>query len=154
MRNFLRNLIGISSLTSSNLKFKFAKGSTPPTRSNDAVGYDIYYDGPNVTLEPGKQHIFKTGYFSEFDHGWVALIQDRSGLGARGLKVLGGVIDPDYRGEWGVILQNTSKLPFVIGNGHRIAQFLMLRCDVSSFERVESLSDTERGDGSYGSTGK
>src|SRR5689334_3676060 len=95
-----------------------------PTKGSPfAAGYDLY-SSENTIIEPGQTSIVKIGLASEFSLGYVALIWDRSGMGVKGMHRFAGVIDCDYRGEWGVVLHNTKKEPFVITIGDRIAQVL------------------------------
>lgn len=122
-------------------------------RPGDA-GYDLTYRGPEVILRHGCPTLLGLGVHTEFDSNYVAIIHDRSGMGAQGIHVLGGVIDSSYRGEWKVILINLAYEPIVIQSGQRIAQVLFhLIPEVS--EIVQSnLAPSGRGHGGFGSTGK
>ena len=98
-----------------------------------------------------------TGLFVELPEGYEMQIRPRSGLAAKhGITVLNspGTIDADYRGEIKVILVNLSNEPFVIQAGERIAQMVVARHEQIEWDEVEVLSDTERGAGGFGSTGK
>ncbi len=106
-------------------------------------------------LQPGERKLFKTGLAMEFPEGYVALIWPRSGLSyKRGIDVLAGVIDSGYRGDYGVILLNTGAVSLVVKKGERIAQLLFQKISLPKFEEVDSLEDSHRGDGGFGSTGK
>ena len=98
-----------------------------------------------------------TGLFVELPEGYEMQIRPRSGLAAKhGITVLNspGTIDADYRGEIKVILVNLSNTPFTIEPGERIAQMIVARYEQVEWQAVESLSETERGAGGFGSTGK
>lgn len=109
-----------------------------------------------ITLNPLERTIVKTGLFIELPIGFEAQIRPRSGLAAKkGITVLNapGTIDADYRGEIGVILVNLSKKPFIIENGDRIAQMVIAKFERAQWNEVSELSETERGEGGFGSTG-
>ena len=98
-----------------------------------------------------------TGLYVELPEGYEMQIRPRSGLAAKhGITVLNspGTIDADYRGEIKVILVNLSNTPFTIEPGERIAQMIVARYEQVEWQAVESLSETERGAGGFGSTGK
>ena len=108
------------------------------------------------TLKPLERSIVGTGLFIELPIGIEAQVRPRSGLAAKkGITVLNapGTIDADYRGEIGVILVNLSKEDFVIQNGERIAQLVIAKHERAEWEEAEALSETERGEGGFGSTG-
>lgn len=110
-----------------------------------------------ITLKSLERTIVKTGLFIELPVGYEAQVRPRSGLAAKnGITVLNspGTIDADYRGEIGVILVNLSKDDFVIKNGERIAQLVIAKHEQVSWIEVESLEESERGAGGFGSTGK
>lgn len=99
----------------------------------------------------------KTGLFLEIPKGYEAQVRPRSGLALKkGITVLNspGTIDADYRGEVGVILVNLSQSPFVVEDGDRIAQMVFAEVTQAEWEVTEELSQTERGAGGFGSTGK
>ena len=109
-----------------------------------------------ITLNPLERTIVKTGLFIELPIGYEAQVRPRSGLAAKkGITVLNspGTVDADYRGEIGVILVNLSNEPFVIENGERIAQLIIAQHERAEWIEVETLSETSRGDGGFGSTG-
>ena len=98
-----------------------------------------------------------TGLFIALPKGYEAQVRPRSGLALKhGITVLNspGTVDADYRGELRVILVNLSNEPFVINNGERIAQMVVTRHEQVTWEPVEVLDETERGDGGFGHTGK
>ncbi|OEY71312.1 dUTP diphosphatase [Salegentibacter salarius] len=109
-----------------------------------------------VTLKPLERTIVKTGLFIELPVGYEAQVRPRSGLAAKkGITVLNapGTIDADYRGEIGVILVNLSNEEFTIENGERVAQMVIAKHEHISWEEVETLEETTRGAGGFGSTG-
>ncbi|MDA0325932.1 MAG: dUTP diphosphatase [Bacteroidetes bacterium] len=110
-----------------------------------------------IVLPPMERVIIPTGLFMELPVGYEAQVRPRSGLAAKhGLTVLNspGTVDADYRGEIGVILVNLSNTAFTIKNGERIAQMVIAKHDRAEWEEVQSLSDTSRGTGGFGSTGR
>lgn len=124
-----------------------------PTRSHNSAGYDLYACQDTV-LPAGSTVIVPTGITVEFRPGFAALIWDRSGMGAKGIHRFAGVIDADYRGPWGVVLYNSTNKPFEIKAGDRIAQVLFQEVKCLPVKEVSELSDTSRGAGGFGSTGK
>lgn len=107
-------------------------------------------------LKPLERSIVGTGLFIELPVGVEAQVRPRSGLAAKkGITVLNapGTIDADYRGEIGVILVNLSNEDFTIQNGERIAQLVIAKHERAEWVEVETLSDTDRGEGGFGSTG-
>jgi dUTP pyrophosphatase len=122
-----------------------------------SAGMDLraYISEPRV-LKPLERSIVGTGLFIELPIGIEAQVRPRSGLAAKkGITVLNapGTIDADYRGEIGVILVNLSNEEFTINNGERIAQLVIAKHDRAEWEEVELLTETERGEGGFGSTG-
>ncbi|EIJ38391.1 dUTP diphosphatase [Galbibacter orientalis] len=122
-----------------------------------SAGMDIRanIDAP-IVLKPLERTIVKTGLFIELPIGSEAQVRPRSGLAAKkGITVLNapGTIDADYRGEIGVILINLSNEDFTVENGERIAQLVIAKHEHISWEEVEILSETKRGEGGFGSTG-
>jgi dUTP pyrophosphatase len=107
-------------------------------------------------LKPLERSIVGTGLFIELPIGYEAQVRPRSGLAAKkGITVLNapGTIDADYRGEIGVILVNLSNEEFTIQNGERIAQLVIAKHERAEWIEVQELSETDRGEGGFGSTG-
>lgn len=130
----------------------------PTYGSQEAAGADLYacMDSP-VTILPGQSEWIYTGIALEVPKGCAGLIYARSSLGVkRGLAPANkvGVIDSDYRGEICVVLHNHSSQPQIVNPGERIAQFVITPVLTPRFEEADSLSDTDRGVGGFGSTGK
>ena len=135
-----------------------ARAVEPKYGSVDAAGADLYaiMDAP-LTLAPGETALVHTGLAVEIPTGFVGLVCARSGLATkRGLAPANkvGVIDADYRGEIMVALHNHSAESQTIDHGERIAQFLITPVLTPAYEEAEELSDTDRGAGGFGSTGK
>ena len=131
--------------------------------NNDAVvpnyakigdaGMDIYSSVEEKIL-PGEIKRISAGIKMEIPEGYVGLVWDKSGVAFNnGIKTMGGVIDSGYRGEIMIILTNLSNEPFKIKKGQKIAQMLIQKVESMEIETVNSLSDTDRGDGGFGHTG-
>jgi len=125
-----------------------------PTRAHhDDAGLDIYcYE--SVTLLPHEARNIPTGVAFEIPEGYVLLVWDKSSIGAKGIKTLGGVIDAGYRGEAFITLHNLRDEPYTFEAGHKLAQFLIQKVELWEVEEVHELSETKRGAGALGSTGK
>ena len=111
----------------------------------------------DIILKPLERSIIPTGLFMALPVGYEAQVRPRSGLAAKyGLTVLNspGTIDADYRGEIGVILVNLSNVDFTIKNGERVAQMVIAKHERAKWNPVQSLSETSRGAGGFGSTGR
>ena len=109
-----------------------------------------------VVLEPQARMLIPTGLFIELPEGYEAQVRPRSGLALKhGITVLNspGTIDADYRGEIKVLLINHGQDPFTIQNGERIAQMVIAQHATVQWVETQSRSNTERGEGGYGSTG-
>ena len=130
----------------------------PERKTSGSAGYDLCAClASEFTIEPGDLVMISTGLAVELDEGYSAMIFTRSGLGIKhGIHVSNGVgvIDSDYRGEIHVGLTNSSKIPYKIMPGERIAQMIIMRVFTPEIEEMEELSETDRGNGGFGSTGK
>ncbi|MBU0706850.1 dUTP diphosphatase [Patescibacteria group bacterium] len=122
-------------------------------RADDA-GLDLF-SCEDYTIQPKTRHTFSLGFALELPRGYVSLIWDKSGLASKqGLTTLGGVIEWSYRGEYKLILHNTSDQPYDVKKGDKLAQMLIQPVESVTIEEVDKLSDTERGSGGFGSTGR
>ena len=136
------------------------KSSNPLPRyeSAQAAGMDIRCNiSESITLQPMERRLFPTGLYIELPAGYEAQIRPRSGMALkRGITVLNtpGTIDADYRGEVGVILINLSGEAQTIEPGERICQMVIARHEQPEVIEVEALSDTERGAGGFGHSGR
>ena len=130
----------------------------PTFGSKEAAGADLYACLEEcVTIEPGGTAFIPTGLAMELPQGYVGLIYARSGLACkRGLAPANkvGVIDSDYRGEFIVALHNHGAQPQTISDGERIAQLVVAPILTPEYVETATLSDTQRGQGGFGSTGK
>lgn len=134
------------------------KGAVVPCyKTAGAAGADVCaLLDDKVVLKPGERTILPTGLFFEIPQGYEIQVRPRSGLAAKnGVTVLNtpGTIDSDYRGELKVILINLGDSNFEISSGDRIAQIVVAPVTLGNFIQVESISETERGTGGFGSTG-
>lgn len=117
------------------------------------AGMDLYAV-VDMILKPGERASVPTGVAMALPDGYVALVWDKSGVSHKfGVKVLGGVIDSGYRGEYLIGLVNLSQEDFEIKAGQKIAQLLIQKVEHPEMEEVAELDDTSRGDGRFGSTG-
>jgi dUTP pyrophosphatase len=125
------------------------------TEQSAGVDLEAAVDAP-VTLKPGERTLVPTGLAMALPEGYEAQVRPRSGLAAKnGVTVLNspGTIDADYRGEVKVILANLGNDPFTIERGMRIAQMVIAAYTRVTFQAVDKLDETARGEGGFGSTG-
>ncbi|NTW14407.1 MAG: dUTP diphosphatase [Candidatus Moranbacteria bacterium] len=134
---------------------KLHRDAKLPTRAHEGdAGLDLYALR-GIMLGPGERTSVPTGIAIAVPAGHVGLIMDRSGLAAKhGITTLGGVIDSNYRGEWGIIMLNTSDAAYEVVPGERVAQMLVVPIAYPEVCEVAELDDTIRGEGRFGSTGK
>ena len=123
-----------------------------------AAGADLYVcmDEPSITIESGETVFVHTGLAVELPEGTVGLVYARSGLAMkRGIAPANkvGVVDSDYRGEIMVAMHNHSKVAQTIEKGERVAQFVVTPYFTADFDEVETLGESGRGTGGFGSTG-
>lgn len=130
----------------------------PAYETAHAAGMDLRaFTNEEITIKPLQRLLVPTGLHIELPIGYEAQIRPRSGLAYKhGIGIVNspGTIDADYRGEIKVLLVNLSDTAFVINNGDRIAQMVIAKHETINWESVEELSDTARGEGGYGHTGK
>ena len=135
-----------------------SNNALPKYESEQAAGMDIRCNiSEPITLQPLERKLIPTGLFIELPVGYEAQIRPRSGLALkRGLTVLNtpGTIDADYRGEVGVILINLSGEAQTIEPGERICQMVIARHETPEVVEVQELSETERGAGGFGHSGR
>ena len=144
-----------------NVKIKMTRNMPAPAYATDgAAAMDLRAaldEGEVITLAPGERALIPTGvHISPETSDVVAIVAGRSGLGIKHGVTLSnsiGVIDSDYRGEICVGLFNTSKEPFTVCRGDRIAQMMFMTVYTAAFLQVDTLDETERGAGGFGSTG-
>ena len=135
-----------------------SNNTLPAYETLHAAGMDLraYIESP-VSLKPLERKLVPTGLYIELPEGFEAQIRPRSGLAYKhGISIVNapGTIDADYRGEIGVLLVNLSDQVFEINPGDRIAQMVVARHEKVDWQEVELLTETSRGAGGYGHTGK
>ncbi|MFN3342146.1 MAG: dUTP diphosphatase [Flavobacteriales bacterium] len=134
-----------------------SKHSLPAYETIGSAGMDLRANiAEPIVLKPLERKLVPTGLFIELPLGTEAQVRPRSGLALKkGITVLNspGTVDADYRGEIGVILVNLSNEDFIINDGERIAQMVIARHERAEWEQSESLEDSQRGAGGFGSTG-
>lgn len=140
--------------------FNNSKNELPQYATPQSAGLDLRANiQQDIVLNPGQRTLVPTGLHIQLPVGYEAHIRPRSGLAIKhGITCLNspGTIDADYRGDVGVILINHGTEPFVIKQGDRIAQMVIVKHETAEWESVESmdqLEDTERGSDGYGHTG-
>lgn len=132
----------------------------PDYETAGSAGADLRANLPNcepISLMPGARALVPTGLRIEIPNGYEVQIRPRSGLALKHgitLPNAPGTIDSDYRGPLGVIVLNAGELPFAIQHGDRIAQMVVAPVVQARFELVSGLSETDRGEGGFGSTGR
>jgi dUTP pyrophosphatase len=128
----------------------------PERATARSAGYDLRSADPDFVLEPGDIRLVGSGLAMELPPDVECQVRPRSGLATRHgvtLPNAPGTIDPDYRGEVRVALQNLGRSPVTVRRGERIAQLVFARFEALDVEEVRTLSETERGTGGFGSTG-
>jgi dUTP pyrophosphatase len=130
-------------------------GARLPVRGSEfAAGADLSCIEP-FTLDPGERRLIPTGLAFEIPPGYYGRVAPRSGLAVRyGIDTLAGVIDADYRNECQVLLVNLGDKPVSFEAGERIAQLIIERAASCDYVWAEELSETKRGTGGFGSTGR
>lgn len=143
---------------STTVRYRMAEGAEDlaPAKSHaDDAGFDLRAREP-LDLAPGRRALIPTGLFLELPDGWEGQVRPRSGLAAKkGITILNspGTIDAGYRGEVCVILFNTGDEPLPVARGDRIAQLVIQRLAEVSLVPADSLADSLRSAGGFGSTG-
>jgi deoxyuridine 5'-triphosphate nucleotidohydrolase len=140
--------------TEFNIQLLTKTAKTPTRGSADAIGYDLYFDNTHpITIQPGTIQPLKTGIAIQCPDGTYARIAPRSGLTIKNnLTTLAGVIDPDYRGNVTVLIQNFGKVNQIIQPQQRIAQLILEQATTLPIKVVNDLVTTERGNQGFGST--
>ena len=134
---------------------KLKEDAKLPTHGHPGDAGMDFYSIEEIFFAPREQKRVPTGVAVEIPEGNVGLIWDKSSISFKhGLKVFGGVIDACYRGEIIMCLTNLSDKPFTLEKGHKVAQMIIQKFEHCDIVEVEELSETIRGDGREGSTGK
>lgn len=117
------------------------------------AGMDLFSIEDKI-IKAGEREIIGTGIGMEYPEGFCTLIWDKSGMAANsGIKVMGGVFEHIYKGEYKIILLNTTKQDYEVKKGQKIAQILVQPIITAEIEEVKELSESPRGEGRFGSTG-
>ncbi|MBN2260923.1 MAG: dUTP diphosphatase [Clostridiales bacterium] len=129
----------------------------PNYKTSGSAGMDImaYLESP-ITLMPLERKLIPTGLFIALENGFEAQLRPRSGMAIKhGISLVNavGTIDSDYRGEIKIPAINLSDEPFTIHSGDRIAQMIIAKYEQAEFDEVDTLDETDRGSGGFGSTG-
>ena len=134
---------------------KVDKEMPDPAYARDGdIAFDLRSVEVDYILKPMEKKVFRTGIKVEIPPGHVGSIRDRSGLPAKhSIHTMAGVIDPNFRGEMGVILINLSNQDFKVEKYMRIAQMLIIKAEVVEFNLVDELSETNRGENWQASSG-
>jgi len=137
---------------------KLREDAVIPTKAYDhAAAFDLY-SCEDKTLEPNEKYVFKIGISTIIPKGYCVVFKDKSGLAAKhGLHCLAGLIDEDYRGEYGVIMVNLGKEKVKISKGEKICQAMILPVPKVTIEEVQDFgeeAETARGKGGFGSSGR
>ena len=133
---------------------RLKEGAKLPTYAHPGdIGMDLY-SMEEITLKPGEHAFIYHGFALEFPEGYGALVMDKGSISKIALKTLGGVFDAGYRGEYNTHLINLSEKPYTIEPGDKVAQLVIVPIDIAELEETEILSDSSRGEGAFGSTGR
>lgn len=139
------------------IKIKSLSGSVPSYETEGSAGMDLRaFEKEPVLIRPGERKLIHTGLYMEIEPGYEVQIRARSGLALKqGICLANGIgtIDSDYRGEVGILLMNAGRDDFIVHNGDRIAQMVVLKYEKAEIIQSEELSETDRGSGGFGHTG-
>jgi dUTP pyrophosphatase len=117
------------------------------------VGMDLYAM-ETVTVKPGEHYRFWHGFALEFPEGYGAIILDKGSISKAGFAHLGGIFDAGYRGEYNTHLVNLSAEPYNFEAGDKVAQLVIMPVEIVELEETDTLSESARGEGKFGSTGR
>jgi len=133
---------------------KLKEGAKLPKYAHPGdVGMDVYAM-ETVTIEPMGQYRFWHGFAMEFPTGYGAIVMDKGSISKAGLHHMGGVFDAGYRGEYNTLLINLSDKPYTFEEGDKVAQLVIMPVAIVELEETDTLSESVRGEGMFGSTGK
>ncbi|OGI57113.1 hypothetical protein A3B85_03215 [Candidatus Nomurabacteria bacterium RIFCSPHIGHO2_02_FULL_37_13] len=117
------------------------------------IGMDLYAM-ETITVKPGEHHRFWHGFALEFPEGYGGIIMDKGSISKAGLHHMGGVYDAGYRGEYNTLLVNLSDKPYVFEEGDKVSQLIIMPVVIGELEETDTLKESARGEGKFGSTGK
>lgn len=133
---------------------KLKEDAKLPTYHHEGdVGMDLY-SMEEVTIPPMGHHRFWHGFALEFPVGYAGIIKDKSSISKAGLHSMGGVFDAGFRGEYNTHLVNLSDKEYKVEVGDKVAQLVIFPVAICELEEVDELSDSSRGTGGFGSTGR
>ena len=137
------------------LKFKkLHKDAKIPNYAHPGdVGLDLY-SLEDKDLNPGEHYIFPLGLALEFPEGYAAIVKDKGSISKAELHTMGGVYDAGFRGEYNVHLANLGDKSYAVEKGDKIAQLVIYPVEIAKVEEADELSDSSRGEGHFGSTGR
>lgn len=140
------------------IKVKFQKldksAKIPSFAHKNDAGFDIYTNKKTI-VKKLVPTIVSTGISSEFPALYFVSLRDKSGLAAKhGIHVMGGVIDAGYRGEWGIIIVNLGKVDYIFEKGDKVAQGIVHKLESVDITTSNTLTNSKRGKGGFGSTGR
>lgn len=117
------------------------------------VGMDLY-SMETLTVKPGEHHRFWHGFALEFPEGYAAIVMDKSSISKAGFAHMGGVFDAGYRGEYNTHLVNLGSEPYTFEEGDKVSQLVLVPVEIAELKEVDTLSESSRGEGGFGSTGR
>lgn len=117
------------------------------------VGMDVYAM-EEVTIQPGEHYRFYHGFAFEVPEGYGVFVKDKSSISKAGLHTMGGIFDAGFRGEYNTHLVNLSNEPYTVEVGDKVSQLVVMQIPRAELLEVEELSESARGEGQFGSTGK
>src|SRR3990167_5290842 len=133
---------------------KLKEGAKLPTYHHPGdVGMDLC-SMEGVTVKPGEHYRFWHGFALEFPEGYAGIIMDKGSISKAGFAHMGGVFDAGYRGEYNTHLVNLSDKSYTFEEGDKVSQLVVLSVVIAKLKEVKKLSDSARGEGRFGSTGK
>lgn len=133
---------------------KLKENAKLPTYHHEGdVGMDLY-SMEEVVIPPMGHHRFWHGFALEFPVGYAGIIKDKSSISKVGLHTMGGVFDAGFRGEYNTHLVNLSDKEYKVEVGDKVAQLVIMPVAICELEEVSALTDSSRGEGGFGSTGK
>src|SRR3989344_748825 len=133
---------------------KLKEGAKLPTYHHPGdIGMDMYAM-ETVTVKPGEHYRFWHCFALEFPEGYGAIIMDKSSISKLGFAHMGGVYDAGYRGEYNTLLVNLSDKSYTFEEGDKVAQLVIMPVAIVELEETDKLSESARGEGKFGSTGK
>lgn len=129
-------------------------GAKLPTYAHPGdVGMDLY-SMETATIPPMGHYRFWHGFALEFPTGYGGIIMDKGSMSKAGLIHMGGVYDAGYRGEYNTHLVNLSNEPYTVEIGDKVSQLVIMPVEIVEFEETDTLSESSRGEGMFGSTGR